>query len=105
MGNIHKIISLLLLLVVLGVDVVEAELFVLLEGAGSELDGDAGVRFWVEGICDEGMGEWVDEDHCEGSLSVAHVSEVLKQDCDSCTELRITVYEGVAFLEVVTDFL
>ena len=54
---------------------------------------------------DEGVGEWVDQDHCEGSLSLAHLGEVLKQDCDSCTKLRVTVDEGVAFLKVVTDFL
>lgn len=52
--------SLLLLFVVLGVDVVEAQLFILFEGSGSELDGHAGVGFWVEGVGDEGVGKWVD---------------------------------------------
>lgn len=52
--------SLLLLFVVLGVDVVEAQLFVLFEGSGSELDSHAGVGLWVEGVRDEGVGERVD---------------------------------------------
>lgn len=97
--------SLLLLLVILGVDVVEAQIFVLIEGSGAELDGHSGVGFWVEGVGDEGVGKWVDEDHCEGPLSLAHIGEVLKQDCDSCAERRIAVDEGIAFLEMVTDFL
>jgi hypothetical protein len=52
--------SLLLLFVVLGVDVVEAKLFVLFEGSGPELDGHAGVGLWVEGVRDERVGERVD---------------------------------------------
>ena len=59
----------------------------------------------MEGVLDEGVGERVDQDHCKGSLSLAHLGEVLKQDCDSCTKLRVTVDEGVAFLKVVTDLL
>lgn len=36
---------------------------------------------------------------------MAHVGEVLKQDCNSSAELGIAIDEGVAFLEVVTDLL
>ena len=59
----------------------------------------------MERVSDEGMGERVDEDHCEGAFPLAHVSEVLQEDCDSSAELRITVHERVVFLEVITDFL
>ena len=59
----------------------------------------------MEGVLDEGVGERVDQDHCEGSLPLAHLGEVLEKDCDSCTKLRVTVDKGVAFLKVVTDLL
>ena len=59
----------------------------------------------MKGVLDEGVGEWVDQYHCKGSFPLAHLGEVLKKNCNSCTEFRVTVDKGVAFLKVVTDLL
>lgn len=98
-------VSLVFFFVVFGVDVVEAQVLVLLEGARPELDGDAGVWLGLEWIRNEGVRERVDQDHREGALALAHIREVLQKDCNSRAELRVAVHEGVVFLEVVADFL